>query len=71
MCPRCTISIGGDDFVDTLMVILLSVFDVILGIDWLHRYRVVISCFWKTVTLEVPSGQTITFKLIHLVFLYW
>jgi hypothetical protein len=44
------------------MVILLPVFDVILGIDWLHRYRVVISCFWKTITLEAPSGQTITFQ---------
>ena len=62
VCPSCTISIGGDDFVDTLMVILLPVFDVILGIDWLHRYRVVISCFWKTITLEAPSGQTITFQ---------
>ena len=62
VCPGCTVSIGGDDFVATLMVILLPVFDVILGIDWLHRYRVVISCFWKTVTLEAPPGQTITFQ---------
>jgi len=44
------------------MVIPLPVFDVILGMDWLHRYRVVVSCFWKTVTLEAPSGQTITFQ---------
>ena len=45
-----------------LMVIPLPVFDVILGMDGLHRYRAVISCFWKTVTLEAPSGQTITFQ---------
>jgi len=44
------------------MVIPLPVFDVILGMDGLHRYRAVISCFWKTVTLEAPSGQTITFQ---------
>ena len=62
VCPGCTVSIGGDDFVANLMVIPLPVFDVILGMDWLHRYRAVISCFWKTVTLEAPSGQTITFK---------
>ena len=30
--------------------------------DGLHRYRAVISCFWKTVTLEAPSGQTVTFQ---------
>jgi len=49
--------------VDNLVVIPLPVFDVILGMDWLHRYRAVISCFLKTVTLEAPSGQTITFKV--------
>ena len=46
----------------SLMVIPLPFFDVILGMDWLQRYRAVISCFWKTVTLETPSGQTITFQ---------
>ena len=62
VCPGCTISIDGDDFVANLMVIPLAVFDVILGMDWLHRYRAVISCFWKTVSLEAPSGQTFTFQ---------
>jgi hypothetical protein len=62
VCPGCVISIDGDDFVANLMVIPLAIFDVILGIDWLHRYRAIISCFWKTVTLEAPSGQTIIFQ---------
>jgi len=62
VCPGCVISIDGDDFVANLMVIPLPIFDVILGMDWLHRYWVVISCLWKTVTLEAPSGQTITFQ---------
>ena len=60
--PGCTISIDGDDFVANLIVIPLPVFDAILGMDWLHRYRAVISCFWKTITLEAPSGHTITFQ---------
>ena len=37
VCPGCTFSIGGDDFVANLIVILLLVFDVILGMDWLNR----------------------------------
>jgi len=37
VCPGCTISIGGDEFVANLMVIPLPVFDVILGMDWLNR----------------------------------
>ncbi|WVZ50601.1 LOW QUALITY PROTEIN: hypothetical protein U9M48_001841 [Paspalum notatum var. saurae] len=62
VCPGCTISIDGDDFVANLMVIPLPVFDVVLGMDWLHRYRAVISCFWKTISLEAPSGQALTFQ---------
>ena len=38
VCPGCTVSIGRDDFVANLMVIPLPFFDVILGMDWLHRY---------------------------------
>lgn len=45
VCPGCVISIDGDDFVANLMVIPLPNFDVILGMDWLHRYRAIISCF--------------------------
>lgn len=62
VCLGCTISIDGDDFVANLIVIPLPVFDAVLGMDWLHRYRAVISCFWKTITLEVPSGHIITFS---------
>ena len=45
VCPGCTISIDGDDFVANLIVIPLPVFDAILSMDWLHRYRAVIPCF--------------------------
>lgn len=30
--------------------------------DWLHRYRAVLSCFWRTVTLQAPSGKEIIFQ---------
>jgi hypothetical protein len=43
VCLGCVISIDGDDFVANLMVIPLTIFDVILGIDWLHRYRAIIT----------------------------
>ena len=38
VCPGCTIYIDREDFVANLMVIPLPVCDVILGMDWLHRY---------------------------------
>jgi hypothetical protein len=42
-------------------VISLGAFDVILGMDWLSQYRAVISCFWKTVLLQAPSGREVVF----------
>ena len=49
VCPGCIISIGGDDFVVNLMVIPLSVFDVILGMDWLHPIELLSLVFGKLV----------------------
>jgi hypothetical protein len=42
-------------------VISLGAFDVILGMDWLSQYCAVISCFWKTVLLQAPSGREVVF----------
>ena len=37
-------------------------FDVILGMDWLSQYQAVISCFWKTISLQAPSGHEVVFQ---------
>jgi hypothetical protein len=42
-------------------VISLESFDVILGMDWLSQCHTVISCFWKTVLLQAPSGREVVF----------
>jgi len=56
------VSIDDEDFVANLMVIPLKPFDIILGMDWLCRYHAVISCFWKTVSLQAPSGKELIFQ---------
>jgi hypothetical protein len=43
------------------VVISLESFDVILGMDWLTQYCTVISCFWKTVSLQALSGREVVF----------
>ena len=55
VCPGCVISIDKEDFVANLMVILLKPFDVILGMEWLHRYKAVISCFWRSLYRPHPE----------------
>jgi hypothetical protein len=62
ICLGCVISVDDEEFVANLMVIPLPTFDVILGMDWLHCYQAVISCFWKTVTFEAPSGRQSLFQ---------
>ena len=43
-------------FVD-LIVLHIHDFDVILGMDWLARYRAVMDCFEKTVRLSIDSSD--------------
>ncbi|XP_062230304.1 uncharacterized protein LOC133928029 [Phragmites australis] len=52
VCPGCAIHLADEAFVANLVVIPLEHFDVILGMDWLTQYQAVISCFWKTVSLQ-------------------
>ena len=62
VCPGCAIHLADETFVANLVVIPLDPFDVILGMDWLSQYRAVISCFWKTVSLQAPSGREVVFQ---------
>ena len=61
ICPGCHIFLAEEGFVANLVVIPLESFDVILGMDWLSQYRAIISCFWKTVSLQAPSGREVIF----------
>ena len=61
VCLGCSIFLADETFVANLVVIPLESFDVILGMDWLSQYRAVISYFWKTVSLQAPSGRKVVF----------
>jgi hypothetical protein len=61
VCPGCSVILADEVFSANLMVISLGSFDVILGMDWLTQYRIVISCFWKTVLLQASLGREVVF----------
>jgi hypothetical protein len=61
VCPGCSIFLADETFVANLVVIPLDSFDLILGMDWLSQYWAIISCFWKTVSLQAPSGREVIF----------
>lgn len=46
-------------------------YDIILGMDWLTKYRTIIDCYAKKVTITHPWGETIVFfrkkyKMYHI-----
>jgi hypothetical protein len=55
------LKISGVDFVANLIVIELKGIDVILGMDWLSKYRVLLDCAQKSVKLTTPEGKEMEF----------
>ena len=57
----CPIKIREYEFLGDLIELSFREFDVILGMDWLSRHKVVVDCRMKRVTLRTPSGEEVTF----------
>ena len=60
ICRDCTVSLDDLIFSVDLIVLRMSEFDVILGMDWLSSYHVSLDCFAKTVCLRVPGRPDVT-----------
>ena len=45
-----------------LMSLELYDFDLILGMDWLSKYRAQVDCFTKTVTIQGIGNKNVVFK---------
>ena len=55
ICRKCIVSLDDIQFRADLIVLIMSEFDIILGMDWLESYHVSIDCFDKTVCLRLPG----------------
>jgi hypothetical protein len=51
----------GVDFVANLIVLKLKGIDVILGMDWLNKYKVLIDHAKKSVKMTTPHGREMEF----------
>ncbi|XP_074283690.1 uncharacterized protein LOC141608227 [Silene latifolia] len=56
------IQIGEVVFHCDLMVFPLGGFEVILGMDWLGKYKAFIDCYQKKISLRGPKGVRVTYK---------
>jgi hypothetical protein len=61
LCPKVNLKIRGVDFVTNLIVLELKDIDVILGMDWLSKYKVLIDYTKKSVKLTTPDGKEMEF----------
>ncbi|KAL8093525.1 hypothetical protein AgCh_035410 [Apium graveolens] len=61
-CPSCSLEISGYMFPVNLIPFELGDFDVILGMDWLSRYRANIDCKKKRVIMYTPDNKRISYQ---------
>ena len=61
ICRGCELEISRILLTVDLMVMDMSEFNVILGMNWLTTYRVVIDCERRRVTAYTPDGTRVTF----------
>jgi hypothetical protein len=61
LCPKVNLKIRWVDFVANLIVLELKGIDVILGMDWLSKHKVLINCTKKSVKLTTPEGKGMEF----------
>ena len=62
ICRGCELEISGIILTMDLMVMDMSEFDVILGMDWLTAYRVVIDYERRRVTAYTQDGTRVVFQ---------
>ena len=58
-CRGVRVSLDGLSFVADLVVMSMSDYDVIIGMDWLARHHVSLDCFAKTVTFQLPGMDSV------------
>src|SRR5437762_4705259 len=61
LCPKVNVNIRGVDFPSSLIVLESNGLDIILGMDWLVKYKGVIACATKSI-LTHPNGQTVEYQ---------
>jgi hypothetical protein len=61
LCPKVNLKIRGVDFVANLIVLKSKGIDIILGMDWLNKHKVLIDCTMKYIKLTTPDGKELEF----------
>jgi hypothetical protein len=61
LCPKVNLKIRGVDFVTNLIVQESKGINIILGVDWLGKHKVLIDYAKKSIKLTTPDGEELEF----------
>jgi hypothetical protein len=61
LCLKVNLKIRWVDFVANLIILESKGIDIILGMDWLIKHKVLIDCAKKSVKLTTPDGKELKF----------
>jgi hypothetical protein len=61
LCAKVNLKIRGVDFFANLIVLESKGIDIILGMDWLGKHKVLIDCAKKSIKLTTPGGKEMEF----------
>jgi hypothetical protein len=61
LCPKVNLKIRGVAFVANLIVLESKGIDIILGMDWLAKHKVLIDCAKKSIKLTTLDGKELEF----------
>jgi hypothetical protein len=61
LCLKVNLKIRGANFFANLIVLESKGIDIILGMDWLSKHKVLIDCAKKSVKLTTPDGKEMEF----------
>jgi hypothetical protein len=67
VCPRVNIKIRGVDFIANAIILDSQGIDVIHGMDWLSKHKVLIDCGEKYVKLTTEDGKELVYEAESLV----
>ena len=65
VCRSCVVMIESHRLLADLIVLPMTQFDVISGIDWLSKYQTIIDCHWARVIIDTEDGGVVTYQANH------
>ena len=57
ICRACEVRVADHSLIGDLIVLDMTTFDVILGMDWLARYKAIIDCYRRRVTVTMGTTK--------------